>query len=316
MDAQLADQMAGVVACVRAATLGSFTAAAQAGQVSVAAVSKSIASLEARLGARLFQRAGRRAVLTAEGQAFVAHARQALEQLSEAAAAATPAREAGGVVRITTAPGFGKRYLVPLLPELAELHPALVVDLQLTDRNVDLVGEGFDIGIRGGSAPPEGMVGRKVCDIRPVLVAAPAYLAQRGCPQQPADLAGHRLIGLRLASGRHVPWRWRHPPAEPPASRTALVVSDPEAALVAAIAGFGIAQIAWHHACDAVMRGDLQLLLPRSLAAGDGSIAMFYPSRRGIAARVRILVEFLLERWSRAPGLVGGNPGLADRTGA
>ncbi len=297
----------GLISAIQAADSGSFSAAANVLGLTPAAVSKNVAALEAHLKVRLFNRTTRRLALTEEGRAFVAQARIGVQALDDANALATQGAQPEGLVRINCAVGFGRRYVLPLLPDFFAAQPKVRIELSLNDQQVDLVEGGFDMGIRGGSQPPEGMVARKICGLPSILVATPRYLAEHGTPLSVSDLAQHPLIRVKFLNGRMNPWPFRSAgklqgvtAIETPAR---LLLSDPEVVLDAALLHLGIARIAHHHAHEALKRGELVEVLARLHIAGDANMALFYPHRAGLAPRVRVLVDFLLERFKRTPGL-------------
>jgi DNA-binding transcriptional LysR family regulator len=295
----------GLISTIQAADSGSFSAAAKVLSLTPAAVSKNVAALEAHLKVRLFNRTTRRLSLTEEGRAFVAQARVGVQALEDASSLATQGAEPEGLVRVNCAVGFGRRYVLPLLPAFFKQYPQVRVELNLNDNQVDLIAGGFDVGIRGGSQPPEGMVARKICDIPAVLVATPRYLKTNGTPQTAQDLAQHQLIRVRFLNGRMHPWPLRESSKskqlqalDVPAQ---LLISDPEIVLDAALLHLGIARIGRHHASEQLKRGDLVEVLPKLHDSGSASMALFYPHRAGLAPRVRVLVDFLLAEFAKQP---------------
>jgi DNA-binding transcriptional LysR family regulator len=294
---QLQTTLPGLISAVQAADSGSFTAAAKVLDLTPAAVSKNVAALEALLQVRLFNRTTRQLSLTEEGKAFIAQTREGLGALEAASLAATQGLKAQGLVRMNCAVGFGRRYVLPLLPAFYAQHPDVRVELSLNDQTVDLVKDGFDVGIRGGSLPPEGMVARKICALESVLVATPHYIAARGTPKHYSELADHDLLRVKFLSGRMGPWLFKDKGNVVAFEGEAkLMISDPEVILDAALLHMGIARMGRHHAFEALQRGDLVEVLPRQHVSGDASMAMFYPHRAGLAPRVRVLVDFLLSR--------------------
>jgi DNA-binding transcriptional LysR family regulator len=204
--------------------------------------------------------------------------------------------------------GFGRRYVLPLLPEFFKRFPKVRVELNLSDSQVDLIAGGFDIGIRGGSQPPEGMVSRKICDIPAVLVATPRYLKLHGTPQTAQDLAQHQLIRIKFLNGRLHAWPMRDSVKSKQVHAldvsAQLLISDPDAVLDAVLLHMGIARTGRHHVHEALQRGDLVEVLPKlHVSGGDASMALFYPHRAGLAPRVRVLTDFLLEAFKSHPAL-------------
>jgi DNA-binding transcriptional LysR family regulator len=171
----------------------------------------------------------------------------------------------------------------------------LRIELNLSDQIVDLVKEGFDIGIRGGKEPPQGMVARRVSKLSTVLVASPAYLKANGTPKDWTELARHRRIGLRFASGTLSEWNFRvgnkvHTLDEKPS----LLLTAPEVVVDAALLHQGIAHLAQHHALDALQTGALVPVLQHQHVPRAFDISIFYPHRSGLAPRVRVVVDLLV----------------------
>jgi DNA-binding transcriptional LysR family regulator len=303
---QLQTTLPGLVSAVQAADSGSFSAAAKVLDLTPAAVSKNVAALEALLKVRLFNRTTRQLSLTEEGKAFIAQTREGLGALEAASLAATQGLKPQGLVRINCAVGFGRRYVLPLLPAFYAQYPQVQVELSLNDQTVDLVKDGFDVGIRGGSQPPEGMVARKICKLESVLVATPRYLKARGAPKHYRELAEHDLLRVKFLSGRLSPWLFKDKGKVLAFEGSAkLLISDPEVILDAALLHMGIARMGRHHAHEALQRGDLVEVLARQHVPGDASMAMFYPHRAGLAPRVRVLVDFLMAQFVGIAALHG-----------
>ncbi len=289
---------------VQAADRGSFAAAARMLGISSAAVGKNVAGLEGALGVRLMNRSTRSLQLTSEGEAFLGAAREAIHALDAAIDTVAAQRaEPAGRVRISTGNAFGHSYLMPLMPRLLQLHPALVPEIEFDDRRVDIVRDGFDLALRGGQLQDSSLVSRHICNLHTVLVASPAYLQQRGAPKRVDDLRLHGLIAVRFLTGQVSAWsvqktagssafEWLPQPA-------ALVVSDPQAAVAAAVSGMGIAQTGLHHAWQYLKSGDLKIVLARQHDSGRRAMALQYPHRALVAPRVRATVDFLLQELSR-----------------
>ncbi len=284
---------------VEAAACGSFTAAAARLGLTPAAVSKNVMRLEQQLEVRLFQRSTRRLKLTREGEEFLVKAGAALRTLDEAVHDVTRASgDPAGRVRISAAVGFGRRFVLPLLPELARQHPRLQLELCLENRAVDLVAEGFDVTLRGGFVRDSGLVARRVARLPVVLVASPGYLREHGAPRSPAELVDHRLLGLRFGSGEVPAWRFHKAAAhgmtdwEPSAQ---IWASDPEVLVDLALDGHGIVQTGLPHVAPHLRAGRLRLVLYGQHDADEREIVMHYPHRQYLSARVRVVVDALLE---------------------
>jgi DNA-binding transcriptional LysR family regulator len=304
---QLQTTLPGLVSAVQAADSGSFTAAAKVLDLTPAAVSKNVAALEALLQVRLFNRTTRQLSLTEEGKAFIAQTREGLGVLETASLQATQGLKPQGLVRVNCPVGLGRRYVLPALPSFYGKYPLVQVELNLNDQAVDLVKEGFDLGIRVGSQPPEGMVARKICPMHSVLVATPGYLKARGTPRHYSELAQHDLLRVKFLSGRMYAWPFKDKGHTVSFEGDAkLLISDPEVILDAALMHMGIARLGRYHAYAALQRGDLVEVLPHQHIAGDANMSMFYPHRSGLAPRVRVMVDFLLARFAQEPSLQSG----------
>jgi DNA-binding transcriptional LysR family regulator len=299
----------GLVSFVESALGGSFTAAARKLGITPAAVGKNVMRLEQEMQVRLFNRTTRSLRLTPEGEAFLAEAGSALRSLHLAVDRATgSALQASGRVRITSTIAFGRRFVLPQLPRLAQAHPELEVEVALDNRSADLVGEGFDIAVRGGLVRDSSLVVRRIAPLASVLVASPAYLRKHGVPQVPGDLReGHKLMGIRFAGGETVAWRFRKPgsratPTEwPPAAQ--IWSSDPEALLDLATAGEGICQGGLLHVAPMLRSGRLKLVLHGHYDAGEREMVLCYPHRQFLSQRVRVVVEALMEGFRQQPDL-------------
>lgn len=300
----LLDRWPGFLAAMKTADTGSFSEAARQLDLTPAALGKRVAQLEAALGVRLFNRTTRQLSLTAEGEQVVAHARTALQALSLAQSVAQPGGALQGLVRISSGVGFGRRFVLPVVAGILDRHPALRIDLVMSDPHTDLVKEGFDVGIRGGSTPPQGMVAQRVFGAPSRLVATPAYLKAHGTPADWSELQAHRTIGVRFGSGRVSSWSFRqgrrtHTLDQPPQ----LLLSAPELVVDAALLHQGIAQVALHHAWDDLQSGALRTVLAQQHMSADVAVALFYPHRKGLAPRVRAVVDLLLAGLRRHPTL-------------
>lgn len=278
-----------IVSFVRAADLQGFAAAGRALGISASAVGKNVARLEQQLGVRLFHRSTRHVRLTEEGTLFHQRCRRILDDLEDAQAMLQSAvAMPRGRLRVSL-PVIGYRFLLPMLPAFRARYPEIELELDFSDRMVDVVEEGFDIVIRSGALEDSPLVARRLGPFRFLLVAAPAYLAARGTPQQPADLAQHACLRYQFAtSGKIEDWKLQGLPERLP---TALVCNNMEAMRGAAIAGMGIAWMPDFLAHDALARGDLVQVLatqPRE----QGQFSALWPSSRQLSPKVRAFVDF------------------------
>jgi DNA-binding transcriptional LysR family regulator len=295
------------IACfVAVAQMGSFTRAGEELGTSKSNVGKAVQRLEARLGTRLFQRTTRAVRLTEDGETYLFAAQAALDGLREAEhQLAARQAEPAGRVRLDLPAGFG-RLLLPAFEALRRKHPKITLELALTDRMSDPVGEGWDIVVRIGELPVDSeMTVRKLCDLKLGLYAAPAYLARKAPIETIADLAGHDAIVFRGPGGRLRAWTLRdgNVKRELPAT-SALVLADGQALVDATIAGFGIAQILDRVALPHVKAGRLAPVLPH--AAVDGPpVHAIIPLGQKMAAKTRAVLNHLAEAL-REPGRTGG----------
>lgn len=288
--------LAALQAVVEVAKRGSFSQAAEFLGISAAAVSKHVAAVEWRAGVRLFNRTTRRVRATEEGLAYAHRAREALALLQSGFNDLTARRrEPEGLVRISTGAAVGRRYVLPLLASFREQYSKVKLEINFDDRLVDLVEEGYDIGIRGSVLEDGRFVARKLFDLISVIAATPAYFRRYGVPQVPADLVRHECIGLRFLNGKVLTWEFKrgrevltHMP------QGALTVSDPEAACELALQGLGLASIGLHHAFTHLRSGRLQCAL-LDWQRPVRTMYLHYPHREHLPPRVRVVVEHLLQ---------------------
>jgi DNA-binding transcriptional LysR family regulator len=299
-------QLQGLLAFIEVADAGSLAGAARRIGVTPAAVSKNLLKLEEQLGVRLVQRSTRTLRLTDEGSGFLDKARAALRALDQAVADVSQSAETpAGNVRLSVGVSFGRNWVLPALPALARRYPHLRIEVDLENRPVDLVAEGYDIGIRGGAIDNSALVARHVCKLPLALVASPAYLRRAGVPQSPAELASHRCIQLRLSDGAMSRWSFRtasqrrlHLTPE-----AAIVVNDSEAGIDLALADAGIAQSGLYHMLPYLRSGRLKILLADLHDPGSREFVLLYPHRQYLAPRVRVVVDGLLAHFRGASDL-------------
>jgi DNA-binding transcriptional LysR family regulator len=300
------EQLRGTLAFITAARVGSFTAAARELDLSPQAVAASIARLESALGARLFNRTTRSIALTEEGQRFLSRAQVALAALDEAAHSVRDREQAPqGLVRVTSGAAFGRRYVLPLLPAFMAQVPGVRLELSLDDRKVDVVREGFDVALRGGTIKDSSLITRRICSLQTVCVASPAYLKKNGVPTTPEDLHTHRVIALRFASGASAAWEFRVKGALKnfEAAMPSLVLSDTEAVGDAAVLGLGVARVSLHFAWPHLQAGRLKVLLLPYNEGGQREMVIHYPHREFLAPRVKVFVAYLLDAFGKDAAL-------------
>jgi len=280
---------------------GGFSRAAARLGLSTTAVSRQVGELEAHLQTRLLNRTTRRLSLTESGQAFYGRAVQLLNDLDEAEQEASKAAVVPrGTIRLTSSINFGTRHVAPAIAGFAERHPSVQFDIQLTDRLVDLVEEGFDLAIRVGGAGSENLVARKLGETRLVLCAAPGYLAEHGSPATPQDLARHNCFTYEYASPRNQ-WRLRAPDGREHTVRVTGTIHSNNGDLNAALAvrGAGVAFEPDFIVDDDLGAGRLVALLP-GYAVEPAPIYAVYPTRKHLSAKVRLFVDYLVERFAPA----------------
>jgi DNA-binding transcriptional LysR family regulator len=291
-------------AFIAAADEGSFSAAARKLGLTPAAVSKSVARLESRLGVRLFQRSTRSLALTTDGHRLYAQVRLPWNEIGDALSALHQgAGKPAGTLKVSMAHTVGRNYLLPLLDEFIGQYPDVVLDLHFDNRQVDLIGAGFDVGIGGGIELTEGLIARELSRVHIVLAASPAYLERHAAPQTPADLGRHRgLLRRSLATGRLQPWTLKNRAGHELVAtiRPVAVLDDPEAMTSAAARGLGIALLPLPHALPYLDSGELIRLLP-DWYAETRPLTIYYSSRKLVPAKVRVFVEHIVEQF-RASG--------------
>lgn len=291
------ERLTGIVAFARAASYGSFSAAAQSLSVSPSAISKTIQRLERQLGLRLFTRTTRSLVLTPEGRELHERALELLRAADDLVQSAQAARsEPAGTLKIAAPLPIGARLLAPALPAFRRRHPQLKVDLRLSDRFVNLVEEGIDVAIRIGELADSSLLSRRLASSRISAFASPAYLAQRGTPQTLEDLQHHDCVNFRFqTSGQTLRWNFqvgnRHIEYTPD---PAIVVDVSDAVVEVLAAGGGIGLSASFIAAPYVERG---LLVPvlHDFAADKATITAVWPESRRGNPKVKAFIGFLEE---------------------
>ena len=277
---------------------GSFSAAAARLGTSSGQASKLVARLEADLGVRLLNRTTRAIAATEVGRAYFERVRGLIDDFDSLDRSVKDAgRSPRGQVRLTAPLTFGTTQLVVALNCFAERFGDISLDVQFSDRVVNLVDEGFDAAVRVGRPGDSSLIARKLCEARVVVVASPAYLQRRGHPSVPGDLAAHDCI---IDTNFQDPTQWRFSTAEGPMTAPVtgrLRYSNAEACLRAAEQGLGIAHLPDFVAAASLRAGRVQGILG---AFEDLPIGVFaiYPPGRHLAAKVRVLVDFLVERYS------------------
>jgi DNA-binding transcriptional LysR family regulator len=281
---------------------GSFSAAAEKLGLSTTAMSRHVAELEAHLQTRLLNRTTRRVSLTESGRAFYERTVQLLADLEEAEQEASRAAVVPrGTIKLTTSVNFGVRHLAPAIAAFLAAHAGVRFDVSLSDRIVDLVEEGFDLGVRIGAPGSDNIVARKLGETRLVPCASPRYLQAHGAPQVPEDLVRHNCFTYEYVTPRNL-WRFRDASGAERAVRVSgsLHSNNGELLAEAAAQGAGIVFEPAFIVGPDVRAGRLVPLL-QEFVAPPMPIYAVYPSRKHLSAKVRLFVEFLVGRFSQAP---------------
>jgi len=284
-----------LVVFARVAEARSFTAAAQRLGLTSSAVSKAIARLEAELGVRLLNRSTRLVTLTNDGASFYDRCRDILASVEEAERAVTLTKATPhGRLRVQMPVGFGRRVAIPALRQLAQKHPGLVVDAELSDRVADLAYEGFDAAIQIGQVSDERLVARTLCRLRFTALASPEYLEEHGEPQTPDDLDQHHCLAyVSPLTGGYRPWEFAKD-GQSISKRVSgsLNVNHADSLVEAAIAGMGIVMISNFMAGNAITSGQLKPILTEYVAPGP-KVYVVYPPMRVVSLKLRAFSEAL-----------------------
>ena len=295
------DKLKQMESFVSVVTRGSLTAAAVAEGVAPAIMGRRLDGLEERLGVKLLLRTTRRITLTHEGSAFLEDCQRLLADLANAEASVSAGGvKASGHVRITAPGGFGRRHVAPLLPRFLALHPEVSLSLNLSDRIIDMVNEGYDCAVRVGDLPDSSLVSVRLADNRRLCVATPRYLKQHGTPQHPNELARFDCLTLSSDASQTRGWAFtvggelvHLKPGGP------LDCSDGQVLHDWCLAGYGIAwRSTWEVEAD-IAAGRLQAVLEDFAAPPNGIYAVF-PQRKHLPLRVRLWIDYLKQHYGDA----------------
>jgi LysR family transcriptional regulator, transcriptional activator for dmlA len=279
---------------------GSLSAAARALDLTPPAATKRLAQLEARLGVRLVNRTTRSISLTSEGETFLAHATRILDEIAEMEEAVTSARETPrGLLRVNATLGFGRTTIAPLVSAFAKKYPDVEVQVEVTDKPVDLVESGFDLAIRFGALPDKRLNARRLMSNRRFLCASPKYLERHGEPKTIADLVAHRCIVHRQNDDAYGVWRFvTREHSEVIKVHGALSSNDGDIALGWALDGHGILIRSEWDLAKYVESGRLKVVLPK-FALPSADLFVYYPTRRNQSVRARAFIDFLVTHFRR-----------------
>lgn len=282
------------------AARGGFTAAAKATGIPQSTISRRIASLEARLGVRLLQRSTRNVTLTAPGERMRQHGQRLIDSYRAANAELTGFKvEPSGLLRVTAPVALGQAFLGPLLAEFCFAHPKVILAVDVTNRNVDLIEEGFDVALRVGSLAATSMIARSIGRGRSRLFAAPSYLRSHGLPTTPSELTRHRILHNGPLEGA-VRWKLQGPHEKALTLSPPAIVRATDASLLLdmARAGVGIARLPSFVASAAVEHGELVGVLP-TWSSDTVEVHAVFPSHKGMAPAVRAFIDLAVARLPR-----------------
>ncbi len=291
-----------MTAFVRAVEHGSFSVAARELGLTPSAVSKLVTRLEDRLGVRLLNRTTRRLALTPEGEAYFERSQRILSEIAEAENEVARFRaQPKGLLRVNVGTAFGTHQLAPALPEFLARHPEVHVELTVTDRVVDLIEEGADLGIRLGNLVDSSLVARRICELERVICAAPSYLRAHGTPRVPEDLPRHNCLSVAYAPNLR---RW---PFDTPEGVRHLEVkgnvsaNNADTLLQLAILGVGVIRLSDVIVGEAIRAGQLVPIL-QDVHHGEAlPLHAVHPTGRHRSPKVAAMIDFLVERFSGAP---------------
>lgn len=295
------DQFKQISAFVEAATRGSLSAAARAEGVTPAIVGRRLDALERRLGVRLLTRTTRRLTLTFEGQAFLEDCQRLLNDLANAEASVSLGGvKASGHLRLSAPAGFGRLHVAPHVGEFLDANPEVSVNLDLSDRLVDLVNEGIDCAVRIGELTDSSLVSLRLGDMRRAVVASPEYVARHGAPATLDELARHECLSLGQQRG----WTFRDPDDEGGAVTVKVTgrfeCNDGAVLREWALAGRGLAWRSLWEVGEDLRAGRLVPVLDAWAARPLGIYAVF-PQRRQLPLRVRLFIDYLKHTYA-SPG--------------
>ena len=292
------DKLKQIESFTSVATKGSLTAAANAEGVAPAVIGRRIDALEERLGVKLLVRTTRRITLTHEGSAFLDDCQRVIADLANAEASVSAGGvKASGYLRVTAPAGFGRRHVAPMVPKFLAQHPDVHVSLNLSDRVVDIVNEGFDCAVRVGDLPDSSLVSVRLADNRRLCVATPEYLKRAGTPRSPSDLQRHECLTLSSDASQTRGWAFSIDSAVThlrPHGR--LDCSDGQVLHDWCAQGLGIAWRSTWEVDEQIAAGRLVSVLEEFAAPPNGIFAVF-PQRKHLPLRVRLWIDFLKHSW-------------------
>ena len=290
-----ATSYAGVVAFMAVAIEGSFARAGDRLGIGRSAVSRGVQKLEAQLGARLFSRTTRSTSLTREGELFHAHCQPGIEHISQALESMRELREGPprGHLRIASTVGFGRKVVAPLLWGFQAAYPEVELELLLDDGPTDFTADRIDVSFRNGRMEDSQIVAKQLFPMQMLVCASPEYARAHGLPRSIDELAGHRCINSRLASGRVDEWEFKlQGRVQKMTPRAPCTFNDADLVLQAVLDGQGIAQMAGYQVCDLLRQGRLVACLAQ-YAPDDRGHYICYLSRRHLPSRIRVFIDYM-----------------------
>jgi DNA-binding transcriptional LysR family regulator len=295
------DRLDDMLAFIRVVDTRSFTAAAEKLGLSKSAVSRRMTDLENRLGARLLNRTTRSLSITEVGQAFYERCSRIVADVEEAERAVADLHaEPRGTLKINAPMSFGMIHLAPAIAEFLRRHPGLEIDMDLNDRFVDLIEDGYDVAVRIGRLRDSSLVARRLAPNRQVVVGSPAYFKTHGRPTQPDDLVQHNCL---LYTNVSPPDQWHFTVAGKPCTikvSGTLRVNNGEVLREAALAGQGITMLPTFLLGEQIARSQLDVALTEFLPS-DSAVYAVYPHSRHLSPKVRVFVDFLAGRFGPVP---------------
>jgi len=297
----MADTLAEMSIFSRVVATGSLSAAARELGLSPAVISRRLAALEARLGVRLINRTTRSLHLTDEGATYYDTCARLLSEIEEADAAVAAGRvEPRGPLKVALPASFGHQHVAPLVPSFSLRYPNVQLALSLSDRNVNVIEEGFDLAIRIAALADSSLAARKLAPNRRVVCASPDYLRRHGTPNTPQDLTGHNCLTTNDFS---MNWEYRGPEGEPGTVRVSgrYACDNWEVLREWAIAGLGVALKSTWDVRQQLEDGSLIPLCPGYVFDSDVAIYAVYPHRRFLPAKTRAFIEFLADSFGPEP---------------
>ncbi|WP_282607628.1 LysR family transcriptional regulator [Pelagibius sp. Alg239-R121] len=296
------DDLASMAIFARVIEAGGFSKAARDLGVSKSSVSKQVSRLEDRLGVRLLNRTTRRLSLTEAGAAFYEGCQRVLTEAESAKEAVSHLASAPrGELKVNAPMSFGIMHLGPALPEFLERFPELNVQMVLNDRVVDLIDEGFDVGVRITRMLDSSLIARRLAPNRLVACAAPSYLKKHGTPRQPDDLKRHNCLGYSYSKTPGT-WHFRDDAGRHKVNvRGRFTANNGDVIQAALLAGCGIAIQPSFIAGDSLRSGRLVRLFEPYQVGDESSVHAVFPANRNLSPKVRVFVDFLVERFGDAP---------------